>query len=244
MGGVGMERSEKEKSRYLEGIVAIILLTVAIYVIVIILKDPVAEPEIIMENELAEILWDNFDESKIKIIEGEAEMAHIETLYDDTMRNKDTEFLDYDGKKYITSDFLIEEGKVDLSRELFEMTISDKEENVICGYGIKTINEDYIIAIKYGDKYFKYINMSYIPDNLDDFFEIIGSKDNVEISYVEVLLGQDLKTVGKYVYQNNIDEWAWDLFDNRVHNTVEKGLVHHKHRVEQDFILRWGDVNI
>lgn len=239
-----MDKDKLEHRRKIEAIVAILLCVAFVLIVIIVWKQYNKEPEEVMENNLAAIVWDNFIEDKVKVIAGECETKHIEYQYDDTMRNGDFESIDYNNNLYYSADFLIEEEKLELSQVLFKKNINDNKDNFVTGYKIKTISEEYAIAIKYNNQYYKYINTSFRPQNLSKFLELIGPKENVEIAYVEVVLGMDAANVASYIYKKEIDKWVWSLFENREHEITEKGIGHHSHRVEEDTVLKWADVYI
>ena len=239
-----MEKDNLEKSRKIEAIVAILLCGAFVFIVVIMWKQYNKEPEEVLENNLAEIVWDNFNEDKVKVVDGECNMEHIEHQYNDTMRNRDFESVAYNNNLYYSADFLIEEEKIELSQALFKKNINDNKDSFVTGYKIKTISEEYAIAIKYNNQYYKYINTSFRPKNLDEFLALIGPKENLEMPYVEIVLGKNATTVATYVYKDGTDIWVWNLFENREHEITEKGVGHHSHRVEDKSILKWADVYI
>lgn len=162
-----------------------------------------------------------FSEDNIKLFDEN----YIENSYDKEQNSVGLlEFSDfeYNDTIYCSTAYSVDESLLDSSKNIGKVHRVDDTSLIRQAYAIKNINSEYMLAVKVDDAYVLYYNWKCSHENLQEYIELIGDRENLEVAYVKVELLNNGLTEKEYIYCDGIEEWVWQLLTQTEHKMLNK----------------------
>lgn len=189
-----------------------VIAVIALIVIVV-----VAYRDKMLKDNIHSKLWEIFAQENINIADGDIKYKDNSSYAYDASNMLDC--FTYSGMDYFFNFSFIDKELVDTSQILAEVIRYDDESKMAKVYRIKDIPEDYILAVEIEGVYYKYYNSIREEHNsLEEYIDIRGGKEKLNVEYVEIILLEGEQTTAQYVYVEGIDEWVWNLLLGNGHN--------------------------
>lgn len=162
-----------------------------------------------------------FSEDNIKL----SDEAYIKNSHDKEQNSVGLlEFSDfeYNDTIYCSTAYSVDESLLDSSRNIGEVHRADDTSSTRQAYAIKNVNSEYMLAVEVDETYVLYYNQKCSHENLQEYIELIGDRENLDVSYVKVELLNNGLTEKEYIYCDDIEEWVWQLLTQSEHKMLNK----------------------
>lgn len=164
-------------------------------------------------------MWDIFEQEDLGVRDTENTQEDIHANY----TNEGfflLDYIEYEDETFFYYFSFISEVLVDTSEVLLEVPRYDDESKIAKVYKIKDTSADYMLAAEIEGKYYQYCSFVAEHDDLEEYINIRGGKEKLNIEYVEVILMEGNVESKKFIYKDNISEWVWDLLLSDRHDFV------------------------
>lgn len=200
--------------KWLKRIIVAIAAIALIFIVVVVYRDNRGK---MLKNNIHYELWEIFEGENINIAEGDIKYKDNSSYAYDPSNMIDV--FSYNEIGYFFSYSFIDKELVDTSQILAEVRRYDDESKMAKVYRIKDTPEDYILAVEIEGVYYRYYGVIREEHNsLEEYIDIRGGKEKLNVEYVEVILLEGEQTTAQYVYVEGIDEWVWNLLLGNRHN--------------------------
>lgn len=183
----------------------LVVLLIAVIVAVVVFRG------FYIKDDIHTAMWEMFSDENINISDEQIEYKELRADF-----NNEAGFMldhiKYNGTSYNYYFSTVPEELVDTSQCLMKVARYDDETKSANIYRIKETEVEYMLVAEMEGVYYQYKSRSTDePDNIENYINKIGTKDKLDVEYIEVILseGEDIKA--QYIYGADTEKWVWDL---------------------------------
>lgn len=164
------------------------------------------------------------------------------------------DYIKYNEKMYNYYYSIVPEEIVDTSQCLMQIARYDDNTKIANIYKMKESDVENMLVAEMEGIYYQYKSRcTGEPNDIKEYINIIGTKDKLDVEYIEVTVLEDVDVKVQYIYGPETEEWVWDLLLNGSHDfkgwipcecTAGGDMDYPKHHVKIDIIIRNNTVNM